>query len=504
MSRRARHGARRRHPVIRGILTAFAFVLAAAIGFTAFAVFKLQSNINSIDISSALGERPSVMATADEGTDLLPLNILLVGSDTRTELQNADEFGGTSDLTSRDHSDTTILLHVAADRKSAYGISIPRDSMVHRPDCQNPDAVPLDETPIGMFNSAYNDGGIGCTVMTVEANTGVRIDHYAVVNFEGFSAMVDALGGVDICLNEPAHDTATGLDLPAGVSHLSGHEASQFVRARKGFGDGSDLGRIDRQQAFLSALIREATDSKLLLRPDRLYSFLSAATDSVTMDTQLASISSMSDLALQLKSLSPDQVQFITVPNETYPKDHNRVQWLPEADDIWMAARIDSPLPGQPGSRVGVTATAVPAAAPTVSPAKVSVTLVNSSGTPGLAKQAAGVLEVQGFDILGYETGKVGTVQGAVIRYPRGEEKALATLQAAFPGASVESSSTLDHFVVDLGPGAPDVVEVPNRLGDENLPEQPISVPSKAGDVPDPASSLHPRLASNDACADAA
>ncbi len=493
---------RRRHPVIRGILLTIAFLLAGVVGFAAFALIKLQANINSIDISGMLGNRPDVMATADAGTDEFPLNILLVGSDTRDELADPDEFGGTSSLTSKNHSDTTILLHIAADRKSAYGISIPRDSMVHRPDCKNPDKVPVSKAPIDMFNSAYNDGGIGCTVMTVEANTGVRIDHYAVVNFEGFRDMVDALGGVDICLNKAAKDTYTGLELPAGVSHLNGHQASQFVRARHGFGDGSDLGRIDRQQAFLSALVREATDSKLLLRPDRLYSFLDAATDSVTMDKQLASLATLSDLALQMKNLPPDKIQFITVPNETYPADHNRVQWKePDADLIWEAARIDSPLPGQPGSRVGPQTG--PDTPVTVSPADIAVKVFNASGAPGLARQAADVLTAQGFDVSGYDSAKTGATESVLIRYPKGEEKALATLQAAFPGALVESSDSLSSFEVVLGPAAGDVAEVPNRPTSRTLPEQPIKAPQAvktAEPEPEETPSLDPRDASDDAC----
>lgn len=484
MSTGGKHGGGRRHPVIRGLLMTLAFILAAVVGFVAFAVYQLQGNLSSVDISKALGKRPDQVATAAPGTDTLPLNVLLVGSDTR-DLNDADNFGGTNNITkNKEHSDTTIILHIAADRQSAYGISIPRDSMVHRPDCKNPDKVAFSQTPIGMFNGAYNDGGIGCTVMTVEANTGVRIDHYAVVNFEGFSNMVDALGGVDICMKKAASDSYTGLKVKKGVNHLDGHQASQFVRARHGFGDGGDLGRIQRQQAFLSALVREATDSKLLLRPDRLYAFLDAATKSVTVDQNLASVSSLSDLALQLKDVKPSEVTFITVPTEQYPADHNRVQWVqPEASQIFMAARIDSPLPGQPGSRVGANAEATtsPVKAPTVSPTQISVALVNSSGTPGLAKQAGQVLTAQGFDVTGVSNGTVGEVKGTQIRYPTGMAEAAETLHNAFPDATMlESSELKKGFEVELGPGAADVATVPNRVGTEVLPAQPLKAPTES------------------------
>ena len=518
----------RRHPVLKRILTVIAVLVVIALAGTAFAAYRLQSNIKAVDITEIVGtDRPSTVATTDPHTDLAPLNILLVGSDTRNGLQDADEFGGKSSITNVDHSDTTILLHVAADRKSAYAISIPRDSMVRRPDCkasssmapptpasQSPtgSATPSDSTttdpndtstggtttsgsstmPIGMFNADYDEGGIGCTVLTVEVNTGVYIDHYAVVNFEGFRDMVEALGGVDICLPEAIDDPTTDLQLPAGMNHMDGFTAAQYVRTRKSIGDGSDLGRIDRQQAFLAALIRQATDSQLLLRPDRLYNFLDAATKSVTMDPQMASISTLSDLAMQVQDIKPADIAFITVPTEEYPPDHNRVQWLPSAAELWTAARLDQPLPGTQAA-----STTTPPPTPTVSPAELTVHLFNSSGQEGLAKQAGTALTAQGFVVSGYDTGKT-VIDGVVIRYPAGMTDEVATLQAALPGARIEPSATLTNsYEVELGRGAPDVAVVPNRIGTDPLPEQPIKAPAIPV-VPEPTAT--PRVASDDTC----
>ena len=510
-----------RHPILKRVLMVVAVLVVVALAGTAFAAYRLQSNIKAVDITDIVGtDRPSTVATTDPHTDLAPLNILLVGSDTRNGLQDADEFGGKSSITNVDHSDTTILLHVAADRKSAYGISIPRDSMVRRPDCKTSGSIaPPSETPtspssdpsdtptgsdattsgtatmpIGMFNAAYDDGGIGCTVLTVEVNTGVFIDHYAVVNFEGFRDMVEALGGVDICLPEAIDDPTTDLQLPAGMNHMDGFTAAQYVRTRKSIGDGSDLGRINRQQAFLSALIRQATDSQLLLRPDRLYNFLDAATKSVTMDPQMASISTLSDLAMQVQDIKPADIAFITVPTEEYPPDHNRVQWLPSAAELWTAARLDQPLPGTEAANAA-TQTTPPT--PTVSPAGLTVHLFNSSGQEGLAKQAGTVLTAQGFVVSGYDTGKT-VIDGVVIRYPAGLSDEVATLQAAFPGARIEPSATLTNsYEVELGRGAPDVAMVPNRIGTDPLPEQPIKAPA----IPvSPQPTATPRVASDDTC----
>ena len=478
--------------LLRRVVASLAFLMAAALGFGTFTLIKLQGNIESVDITGMLGDRPDILAKRDADTNELPLNILLVGSDSREELNDPGEFGGENKLTLVDHSDTTILLHISADRKSAYGVSIPRDSMVRLPNCKNPQDNPR-TAPIGMFNAAYKDGGIGCTVRTVEANTGVRIDHYAVVNFEGFRDMVDALGGVDMCVPEAIDDKATGLKLKAGNNHLDGTEATKFVRARKSLGDGSDLGRINRQQDFLSALIRESTDSKLLFRPDRLYGFLDAATKSVTMDRDLASIRRLSDLAMQVRGMKPENIAFVTVPTRTYQPDPNRVEWTEEADAIWEAARLDRALPG-----TSPEGTPAEAPTPTVSPDEIRVSVVNSSGTGGLARQVGEVLTAQGFEVLDVTNGEE-TIQGVVIRYPPGESEAVQTLHAAFPSATlVPNEKLVNSYEVDLGRGAPDVAEVANRIGTGELPEQPLKAGTGGGGGA--ASSAPPKVASDDIC----
>lgn len=483
--------------LLRRLLASLGFLMAAVLGFSTFTLIKLQGNIESIDISGMLGDRPAILATRDADTNQLPLNVLLVGSDSREELADPDVFGGENELTLVDHSDTTILLHVSADRQRAYGISIPRDSMVRRPACDNPRANARTAS-VGMFNAAYKDGGIGCTVRTVEANTGVLIDHYAVVNFEGFRDMVDALGGVDMCIAEPIDDPATGLTLAAGNNHLDGTESTKFVRARKSLGDGSDLGRIDRQQAFLSALIREATDSKLLFRPDRLYGFLDAATQSVTMDPDLASVRRLSDLAVQVRGLEPENIAFVTVPTRAYAPDPNRVEWTDEAELIWQATRLDRPLPGT--TAAGADA---PAPEPTVSPDELRVSVVNSSGTAGLARQSGEVLAAQGFEIVDVSNGDE-PANGVVIRYPPGESEAVKTLQAAFPGAAlVPNERLVNSYEVELGRGAPEVAEVSNRIGSGDLPEQPLQArPGGAGAGGSGTTpTVDPRVVSDDICA---
>lgn len=500
---------RRKHPVARALGVVVASVLVVAVAASVVVYLKLDGNITGVDMTEALGNRPDTVATTDPDTNLPPMNILLMGSDTR-DLSDPDEFTGDAESAVTEHSDTNLLVHLAADRKSAFVVSIPRDSMVQRPDCADPKGDDGSGGSLGMFNGAFNDGseldgvagGALCTVATVEANTAVPIDHFAVINFEGFRDMVDALGGVDICVPEAIEDDTTGLSLPAGTSHLDGLQSTQFVRARKGIGNGSDIGRIDRQQAFLSAVIREATSSGLLLRPDRLIGFLDAATRSLTTDEAIASPRALSALALQMRSLPTEQIRFLTVPTEVYAPDPNRVIWTDEADALWEAARKDLPLPGtepETPTTTAPTSTAPPVL--TATPDRMSVRVVNASGVGGLAREVGDALAVQGFGIAGLANGDE-AVEGVVVRHAPDDDAAAATLVAAFPGATLREDSQLSagSYVVDVGVGAPAVVEVANRTGSDPLPEQPLS----AGSAGAPGSTSTPtfdaRVAADDTC----
>ncbi len=141
-------------------------------------------------------------------------------------------------------------------------------------------------------------------------------------------------------------DSHTHLRLRPGHHTLDGREALQYVRTRKSVGDGSDLGRIRRQQGFLASVMQEATSTHRLVQPTRLYAFLDAATRSLTTDPELG-VGTMSDLASSVKGIGLDEIQFVTVPNEPFAPDPNRVQWKASAEQIWSALREDR----QVGSR---------------------------------------------------------------------------------------------------------------------------------------------------------
>src|SRR6478609_5292947 len=324
-ARQARHARRRR--ILAGLGV---FVLVVVIGL-GVAWWRLEGNISRIDVSGDLGTRPTAAAG--------PLNILLIGSDNRD-----DEGVPGASLSSGARSDTTLIAHVSADREHVTVVSVPRDSMVPAPpNCKN--STPKDQWVVQQWNAMFSIGGPACLITTIEGNTGLRMDHFAVVDFRGFRDMVDALGGVPICAPEAIDDPKAKLKLSAGRHVLDGPQALGYVRARKTLGDGSDLGRIARQQAFLSSVVQEATRTSLLVRPDRLFGFLNAATKSLTTDEQF-DLGTMKDLASSVKDIGVKNIQFITVPVQEYPADPNRVEFAPSADVLWQTL-VDDGVVGE-------------------------------------------------------------------------------------------------------------------------------------------------------------
>jgi len=325
-----------RHRVLRTVATSVAVVLVAVLTAGFFVYRHLDKNITSLDVTGALGDdRPTEVP--NEGPHK-PLNILLLGSDTREGPGN-HVGGDTPGL-----SDTTILLHISADRKLAYGVSLPRDSMVQRPECERKDGNGTDPGGLSQFNAAYAVGGPACTIKTVEELTDIRINHFVVIDFNGFKKMVDALNGVEVCVPREVNDTEGHIYLPAGTYDVRGQRALDYVRVRHGISDNGDIGRMKRQQAFLASMANKAVSAGTLANPVRLVRFLDAATKSLTTDPGLASLNKLAGLAKSLKGVGLDQIQFLTVPFRTYEPDPNRLEWAPAADRLWYRIRNDLPL----------------------------------------------------------------------------------------------------------------------------------------------------------------
>ncbi|MGZ5416179.1 MAG: LCP family protein [Nocardioides sp.] len=334
-----------RHRVMKAVVISVATVLVVALTGGFFVYRHLEGNITAMDVEDALGDdRPEEIIK--DNVEHKPLNVLLLGSDTR-EGQGNNIGGETPGL-----SDTTILLHLSANRERAYGVSIPRDSMVERPECERKDGQGTDPGGLSMFNEAYAIGGPACTIRTVESLTDVRVNHFVVIDFNGFKSMVDALGGVPVCVPEEVNDDIGKIYLPAGSYEVKGQQALSYVRLRHGLSENGDIGRMKRQQAFLASMANKAISAGTLLNPVRLYNFLDAATKSLTTDPELASLNKLRGLAGQLKDIGLKQIQFLTVPFESYEPDPNRLQFAPEAEELWERIRNDEPLPSKFGKDV--------------------------------------------------------------------------------------------------------------------------------------------------------
>ncbi len=432
-SDRSRHTVLRRAVAVASVLTVLATTVSAAGWLT---LNRLSSNITTVDVTSQLGQRPT-KATPTKHEQYDPINILVMGTDTRTG--QGTGYGSAADTSSgTGHSDTTILFHISGDRQSAIAVSIPRDSWVTRPDCKGSGTV------TGRINAAFAQGGAGCTIKAVEKLTGVFIDHYIVVDFIGFKSVVDALGGVNVCLTTSVDDAKSHLKLSAGNHVLSGDQALAFARIRHGIGDGSDIGRIGRQQDFLSSIIRAATDKGLLLDPTKLYSVLSAITGSLTTDPQMGKFDFEQQLATSLSGIPTSKIEFVTVP-WTGRSDGATVEWTPKADAIWAAIKNDVPYGGGPAT--------VPTGqkALTVAPAKIRVQVLNGTGTPGEAKKAAALLTKAGFIVVGTGNAKTSPVAATSITYGNAYAESARTLAFATSVATPTVSGTSRTLVLTLG-----------------------------------------------------
>ncbi len=497
--RRAERHKDHKHPWLRrgGIAVAAALAVALVLGVVAYV--KLTGNINRLDITEALGDRPKLQATTDAETNLAPVNILVMGSDTREGIGNSKYGSNNTEYgVAGARSDTNLVVHLSADRKSAVVVSIPRDSMTKAPRNCADKSWSVEEGVVRQWNANFTEGGPTCTIKTFEGLTGIYLDHFVVIDFRGFEKMVDALGGVTVCTPEPISDRDSKLTLPAGKTKVNGKQALGYVRVRKTVGDGSDLGRINRQQAFLSSVVQQATSSSLLLRPDRLFRFLNATTQSMTTDDDLG-VGKMRDVAQSVARIGMDQIRFVTVPTRAYPADTNRVEWSDAADLLWESLREDKPLPGQkpPPGTPKPTPSPTTSEPLTVSPSLIRVRITNDSGVGGLARQAAGALEVQGFRIDSYVNGTGQPGKGVVIRHGKGMAEAARTVAAAFPDSKIREDDALGSTIeVSIGQGAKNVVEVPNRVGNTPLPTPTVT----ATPPPSSTETITARTADQDIC----
>ncbi|MBB5632985.1 LCP family protein required for cell wall assembly [Cryobacterium mesophilum] len=306
----ARHGRlRRTNPwllVLRWTAAAMAVVLVSAACVGGYALWKLQDSIKTVTLVGETVGPPPELGALEGG-----FNVLIVGSD------RCEDPKGCKDR-STNLNDVTMLLHVSHDQTNAVAVSFPRDLVVPIPSCPNPKGGSYSGMSAQPINVTLFYGGLPCTVLTVEALTGLKVQFAAEVSFSGVARLSSAIGGVPVCINGPVIDHYSGLYLPkAGEYTLSGTKALAFLRTRHGVGDGSDLGRISSQQVFLSSLVRTVKSDGVLNDFGKLYNIATVASQSMTLSNSLKNLNTMVSMAQVLKNLPLERVMFVQYPGVT-------------------------------------------------------------------------------------------------------------------------------------------------------------------------------------------
>jgi len=393
------------HKWIRRLTAAGAaciLVLSAISAGAITAINNLGKNIQSIDTSELDNSTNRPLTPVQ--TDTSATNLLIMGSDARSGKGN-----GGYGYVSGERSDTTLLVHIYKGRKSAIVVSIPRDSYVTIPKCKTPSGGYVGPSTT-KFNAAFSVGGPVCTIKTIESLTGIRINNFIVVDFNAFKTVVDSLKGVQVCFTTPVYDPiiagvgGSGLNLPAGFSTLNGEDALKFVRARESLGDGSDIGRITRQQEFVSSMIRSVEQKGLLRNPSLLYSTAYTVTKSLTTSKEFANVQNLERFGLSLTSLSPKNIKLVATPFVFI--SGGNVGWTAKTKQLWAAIRADKPWPAlKPSPSASASSSVKPSPSPSVStglitpPESITIDVLNATGKTGLAAAAAVQLRARGFII---------------------------------------------------------------------------------------------------------
>ncbi len=461
MRRQPRSG--KRH-VLRWVAVA-AVVIVAGGTLTAYLKYRaVYDSITRVTVpSTALGHRPPVYSTTS-------LNILVYGDDSRAGLTPHEQYILRTGHDQSNNTDTIMLVHISPGRHAITVMSIPRDTMVPVYQCDSgPGYTGQQANPAGavQINALLQIGGPTCLWKTVEQVTGIRIDHFIGIGMLGFVKVVDDLGGVNVCVPFKVNDPVSGLNLNAGEQHITGIQALAFWRTREDLGTGSDLERIQRDQFMSAQVVKGVLGSGLLSNPIRLVSVITDAAASMTTDTGMT-VSDLVQIGESFRSLSTKNVQFLTVPNEPWPSNPNRVQFLqPQASQVFAAIARDKTVPK-------VSTTPVPSSSGgaqvlTTSPANVKVQVLNGSGVAHIASEAATGLTSRGFDVTGTGDAPSFAYTNSVIEYSS------ATDMAAVNTLKKELTNVTSLQVASLTPGTVDLILGSDFTGLAQTPVTPAT-----------------------------
>ncbi|MFI1412965.1 LCP family protein [Streptomyces sp. NPDC020707] len=405
----------------RRVLRWFALVLAVLILGTAGAGYLYYRHLNgNIEKGKRNNGESDVKKAEPNAAGQTPLNVLLLGSDSRNSKENVKLGGSKDQVGSKPLADVQMLVHVSADRKSASVVSIPRDTRVKIPECEDPETGDTYPETTNIINMSLQRGGAGCTLATWQNLTGVYIDHWMMVDFGGVVKMADAVGGVEVCVEQNVWDRplpgvpgGSGLKLKAGSHKVKGKQALQWLRTRHAFE--SDLGRAKAQHMYMNSMIRTLKGQNAFTDSGRLMGLAEAATDSLEVSEEIGTVKKLYDLGMKLKSVPTDRFTMTTMPTVTDPLNANHLIPKPtDADKVWSMIRNDvsfdkggkSGKSGKNGKGKDGASASPAATGPAAAPAEgLAVTVVN--GTAGddseqapvgsRATAIAGALQGKGF-----------------------------------------------------------------------------------------------------------
>ncbi|MEU7516924.1 LCP family protein [Streptomyces sp. NPDC042898] len=471
-----RGGSRRRakkagkHKVLRWVAITLAVLILGTAGAGYLYYEHLNGNIRSGDRA---GGSSGVKKAAPNALGDTPLNILLIGSDSRADEKNIALGGGRNDKDRKPLADVQMLLHVSADRENASLISIPRDTVVKIPECKDENGTPYAATTNRPINESLQRGGPGCTLTTWESLTGVYIDHWLMVDFAGVVAMADEVGGVPVCVKTGVYDKSTrlvkggsGLKLPQGTTDVKGVQALQWLRTRHAFG--SDQNRAKAQHMYMNGMMKRLQEQNAWSDTGRLMGLAETATNALQVSEDLKTVKKLFDLSMQLKNVKLDRLTTATVPTDVYPPRPK--EWLQlrpsSADKMWSMLRDDVALDkngDKSGAKAKPKTTASPKPkTPAEAPSSFPVTVVNGTdgadepAVEGRAGDMAEALKAKGFTQAD-SSQEGGGRKDTVVTYPKadgdqGKANALSVTKAlGLPDSAVRADAEAKGITLVVG-----------------------------------------------------
>ncbi|MDO0927399.1 LCP family protein [Streptomyces sp. TG1A-8] len=389
--------------ILRWSALTLSVVILGAAGAGCLYYRHLNGNIRKEKLNLGDSDVPKATPNAAGQT---PLNVLLIGSDSRNTAEDLKLGGSRADVGRPALADVQMLVHVSADRSNMSVVSLPRDTMIPIPRCTDPHTHKVYQAlPLAMANESLGRGGPGCTVATWQKLTGVHVDHFMMVDFSGVVSMADAIGGVPVCVKQNIYSHTpdghgSGLKLKAGTTSVQGKQALQWLRTRYGFEDGTDLGRTHAQHMYMNAMVRQLRENATLSNPDEMRRLAETATKALKVDEGLGTIKELYDLSEEFKKVPTGRITMTTLPTQQWSQDHDRVVPMPgDADQLISMVRRDAPLDGRGAKHRTEKASRDPAAPD----GEIAVQVRNGTGVDGRvpasqrASAVARVLRGKGF-----------------------------------------------------------------------------------------------------------